>query len=105
MTFSEYQNLTPASLVKPKPLVAEIKEFFGSSQLSHFMDQTNPRAELTHKRRISALGPGGLTRERAGFAVSDIHPSHQGRMCPVETPECPNAVLIGSLATYALVND
>ena len=105
MTVSEADNLTPASLVNPKPLVAAIKEFFGSSQLSQFMDQTNPLAELTHKRRISALGPGGLTRERAGFAVRDIHPSHYGRICPVETPEGPNAGLIGSLATYAKVND
>ncbi|MBR8830155.1 MAG: DNA-directed RNA polymerase subunit beta [Chroococcopsis gigantea SAG 12.99] len=104
MTVSESDNLTPASLVNPKPLVAAIKEFFGSSQLSQFMDQTNPLAELTHKRRLSALGPGGLTRERAGFAVRDIHPSHHGRICPVETPEGPNAGLIGSLATYARVN-
>ncbi|MCW6038088.1 DNA-directed RNA polymerase subunit beta [Spirulina subsalsa FACHB-351] len=105
MTVSEADSLTPASLVNPKPLVAAIKEFFGSSQLSQFMDQTNPLAELTHKRRISALGPGGLTRERAGFAVRDIHPSHYGRICPVETPEGPNAGLIGSLATFARVND
>ncbi|MEC4849535.1 MAG: DNA-directed RNA polymerase subunit beta [Jaaginema sp. PMC 1079.18] len=105
MTVSEADNLTPASLVNPKPLVAAIKEFFGSSQLSQFMDQTNPLAELTHKRRLSALGPGGLTRERAGFAVRDIHPSHYGRICPVETPEGPNAGLIGSLATYARVNE
>ena len=104
MTVSESDTLTPASLVNPKPLVAAIKEFFGSSQLSQFMDQTNPLAELTHKRRLSALGPGGLTRERAGFAVRDIHPSHYGRICPVETPEGPNAGLIGSLATYARVN-
>jgi DNA-directed RNA polymerase subunit beta len=104
MTVSEADQLTPASLVNPKPLVAAIKEFFGSSQLSQFMDQTNPLAELTHKRRISALGPGGLTRERAGFAVRDIHPSHYGRICPVETPEGPNAGLIGSLATHARVN-
>lgn len=104
MTVSESQNLTPASLVNPKPLVAAIKEFFGSSQLSQFMDQTNPLAELTHKRRLSALGPGGLTRERAGFAVRDIHPSHYGRICPIETPEGPNAGLIGSLATHARVN-
>jgi DNA-directed RNA polymerase subunit beta len=104
MTVSESDSLTPASLVNPKPLVAAIKEFFGSSQLSQFMDQTNPLAELTHKRRLSALGPGGLTRERAGFAVRDIHPSHHGRICPVETPEGPNAGLIGSLATYARVN-
>jgi DNA-directed RNA polymerase subunit beta len=104
MTVSESDSLTPASLVNPKPLVAAIKEFFGSSQLSQFMDQTNPLAELTHKRRLSALGPGGLTRERAGFAVRDIHPSHYGRICPVETPEGPNAGLIGSLATYARIN-
>ncbi|TVQ46198.1 MAG: DNA-directed RNA polymerase subunit beta [Gloeocapsa sp. DLM2.Bin57] len=104
MTVSESDTLTPTSLVNPKPLVAAIKEFFGSSQLSQFMDQTNPLAELTHKRRISALGPGGLTRERAGFAVRDIHPSHYGRICPVETPEGPNAGLIGSLATYARIN-
>ncbi len=103
MTVSEADSLTPAALVNPKPLVAAIKEFFGSSQLSQFMDQTNPLAELTHKRRLSALGPGGLTRERAGFAVRDIHPSHYGRICPVETPEGPNAGLIGSLATYARV--
>ncbi len=105
MTVSETTSLTPAALVNPKPLVAAIKEFFGSSQLSQFMDQTNPLAELTHKRRLSALGPGGLTRERAGFAVRDIHPSHYGRICPVETPEGPNAGLIGSLATYARVNE
>ena len=104
MTVSDSESLTPASLVNPKPLVAAIKEFFGSSQLSQFMDQTNPLAELTHKRRLSALGPGGLTRERAGFAVRDIHPSHYGRICPIETPEGPNAGLIGSLATHAKVN-
>ena len=104
MTVSDPEALTPASLVNPKPLVAAIKEFFGSSQLSQFMDQTNPLAELTHKRRLSALGPGGLTRERAGFAVRDIHPSHYGRICPIETPEGPNAGLIGSLATHARVN-
>ena len=104
MTVSDAEALTPASLVNPKPLVAAIKEFFGSSQLSQFMDQTNPLAELTHKRRLSALGPGGLTRERAGFAVRDIHPSHYGRICPIETPEGPNAGLIGSLATHARVN-
>jgi len=104
MTVSDSDTLTPASLVNPKPLVAAIKEFFGSSQLSQFMDQTNPLAELTHKRRLSALGPGGLTRERAGFAVRDIHPSHYGRICPIETPEGPNAGLIGSLATHARVN-
>ncbi|MBE7382905.1 MAG: DNA-directed RNA polymerase subunit beta [Leptolyngbya sp. SIO1E4] len=105
MTVSDADSLTPASLVNPKPLVAAIKEFFGSSQLSQFMDQTNPLAELTHKRRLSALGPGGLTRERAGFAVRDIHPSHYGRICPIETPEGPNAGLIGSLATHGRVNE
>ncbi len=105
MTVSDAESLTPASLVNPKPLVAAIKEFFGSSQLSQFMDQTNPLAELTHKRRLSALGPGGLTRERAGFAVRDIHPSHYGRICPIETPEGPNAGLIGSLATHGRVNE
>ena len=104
MTVSDVDSLIPTSLVNPKPLVAAIKEFFGSSQLSQFMDQTNPLAELTHKRRLSALGPGGLTRERAGFAVRDIHPSHYGRICPIETPEGPNAGLIGSLATHAKVN-
>ncbi|MEO1134574.1 MAG: DNA-directed RNA polymerase subunit beta, partial [Cyanobacteria bacterium J06639_1] len=104
MTVTETDTLTPAALVNPKPLVAAIKEFFGSSQLSQFMDQTNPLAELTHKRRLSALGPGGLSRERAGFAVRDIHPSHYGRICPIETPEGPNAGLIGSLATHARIN-
>lgn len=105
MTVGDPNTLTPAALVNPKPLVAAIKEFFGSSQLSQFMDQTNPLAELTHKRRISALGPGGLSRDRAGFAVRDIHPSHYGRICPIETPEGPNAGLIGSLATYARINE
>jgi len=105
MTIQEADTLTPQNLVNAKPLVAAIKEFFGSSQLSQFMDQTNPLAELTHKRRLSALGPGGLSRERAGFAVRDIHPSHHGRICPIETPEGPNAGLIGSLATCARIND
>ncbi len=105
MTIQEADTLTPQNLVNAKPLVAAIKEFFGSSQLSQFMDQTNPLAELTHKRRLSALGPGGLSRERAGFAVRDIHPSHYGRICPIETPEGPNAGLIGSLATFARVNE
>ncbi len=104
MTLQDADSLTPANLVNPKPLIAAIREFFGSSQLSQFMDQTNALAELTHKRRLSALGPGGLSRERAGFAVRDIHPSHYGRICPVETPEGPNAGLIGSLATHARVN-
>lgn len=105
MTLQDSETLTPLNLLNTKPLVASLKEFFGSSQLSQFMDQTNPLAELTHKRRISALGPGGLQRERAGFAVRDIHPSHYGRICPIETPEGPNAGLIGSLATHAKVND
>ncbi len=105
MTLQDADSLTPANLLNTKPLVAAIREFFGSSQLSQFMDQTNPLAELTHKRRISALGPGGLSRERAGFAVRDIHASHYGRICPVETPEGPNAGLIGSLATHARVNE
>ena len=105
MTIQNSDTLTPLNLLNTKPLIASLKEFFGSSQLSQFMDQTNPLAELTHKRRISALGPGGLVRERAGFAVRDIHPSHYGRICPVETPEGPNAGLIGSLATHARVND
>ena len=96
--------VTPGQLINIRPLQAVIKEFFGSSQLSQFMDQTNPLAEITHKRRLSALGPGGLSRERAGFEVRDIHPSHFGRICPIETPEGPNAGLIGSLATYARVN-
>jgi DNA-directed RNA polymerase subunit beta len=98
------ENLTPQMIMNVRPLVAVIKEFFGSSQLSQFMDQTNPLAELTHKRRLSALGPGGLTRERAGFEVRDIHPSHYGRVCPIETPEGPNAGLIASLGTYGKVN-
>ena len=105
MTLQDSETLTPLNLLNTKPLVASLKEFFGSSQLSQFMDQINPLAELTHKRRISALGPGGLQRERAGFAVRDIHPSHYGRICPIETPEGPNAGLIGSLATHAKVND
>ena len=105
MTLQDSETLTPLNLLNTKPLVASLKEFFGSSQLSQFMDQINPLAELTHKRRISALGPGGLQRERAVFSVRDIHPSHYGRICPIETPEGPNAGLIGSLATHARVND
>ena len=97
-------DITPQSLINIRPLTAVIREFFGSSQLSQFMDQTNPLAEMTHKRRLSALGPGGLTRERAGFEVRDIHPSHYGRICPIETPEGPNAGLIASLATYGRIN-
>ncbi|MDO8885949.1 DNA-directed RNA polymerase subunit beta [Candidatus Oleimmundimicrobium sp.] len=105
MTTLDLEIITPQSLVNIRPIVAALKEFFGSSQLSQFMDQTNPLSGLTHKRRLSALGPGGLSRERAGFEVRDVHPSHYGRMCPIETPEGPNIGLIGSLATYARVND
>ncbi|NPV59758.1 MAG: DNA-directed RNA polymerase subunit beta [Actinobacteria bacterium] len=105
MTTQEAEAITPQNLINIRPVVAAIKEFFGSSQLSQFMDQTNPLAGLTHKRRLSALGPGGLSRERAGFEVRDVHPSHYGRMCPIETPEGPNIGLIGSLATYARVNE
>src|ERR671931_457757 len=104
MTISDPHTVTAASLINARPVVAAIKEFFGSSQLSQFMDQVNPLAELTHKRRLSALGPGGLSRERAGFDVRDVHPSHYGRMCPIETPEGPNIGLIGSLATYGQIN-
>nr|YP_010337425.1 RNA polymerase beta subunit [Pulvinaster venetus]UNJ17010.1 RNA polymerase beta subunit [Pulvinaster venetus] len=104
MMICDIESLSLSSLINPKPVMAVIREFFGSSQLSQFMDQTNPLAEITHKRRISALGPGGLNRDRAGFAVRDIHPSHYGRICPIETPEGPNAGLIGSLANYAIVN-
>ena len=105
MTISDSGTITSASLINARPVVAAIKEFFGSSQLSQFMDQTNPLAELTHKRRLSALGPGGLSRERAGFDVRDVHQSHYGRICPIETPEGPNIGLIGSLATFARVNE
>ena len=104
MSMQEPDEITPQSLVNIRPIVAAIKEFFGSSQLSQFMDQTNPAAGITHKRRLSALGPGGLSRERAGFEVRDVHTSHYGRMCPIETPEGPNIGLIGSLATYARIN-
>ena len=95
---------TPSALINIRPIVAAIREFFGRSQLSQFMDQTNPLAELTHKRRLSAMGPGGLSRKQAGFEVRDVHQSHYGRICPIETPEGPNIGLIGSLATYASVN-
>jgi DNA-directed RNA polymerase subunit beta len=105
MTIQDVDIITPQALINIRPVVASIKEFFGSSQLSQFMDQTNPLAELTHKRRLSALGPGGLSRERAGFEVRDVHYSHYGRMCPIETPEGPNIGLISSLSTYARVND
>ncbi|HOQ90719.1 MAG TPA: DNA-directed RNA polymerase subunit beta, partial [Candidatus Hydrogenedentes bacterium] len=98
-------QMTPQSIINPKPLQAVIKEFFGRSPLSHFMDQINPLAELTHKRRLSALGPGGLSRDRAGFEVRDVHPTHYGRICPIETPEGPNIGLMASLATYARINE
>ena len=104
MQIQSTEVITPQALINIRPVVAAIKEFFGSSQLSQFMDQNNPLAELTHKRRLSALGPGGLSRERAGYEVRDVHNSHYGRMCPIETPEGPNIGLIGSLATYAIVN-
>nr|QCI07094.1 RNA polymerase b-subunit [Hypnea pannosa] len=104
MMICDLDSLSLSNLVNPKPLMASVREFFGSSQLSQFMDQTNPLSELTHKRRISALGPGGLNKDRAGFAVRDLHPSHYGRICPIETPEGPNAGLIGSLSIYARVN-
>jgi DNA-directed RNA polymerase subunit beta len=104
MTLQDVETLMPHDLVNPKPISAAIKEFFGTSQLSQFMDQTNPLSEVTHKRRLSALGPGGLSRERAGFEVRDVHPTHYGRICPVETPEGPNIGLIVSLATFARIN-
>ncbi len=105
MSIQDASAITPQALINIRPVIAAIKEFFGSSQLSQFMDQTNPLAELTHKRRLSALGPGGLTRERAGFEVRDVHYSHYGRMCPIETPEGPNIGLINSLSTYARINE
>ena len=105
MSLQEIETLMPHDLINSKPLSAVIKEFFGSSQLSQFMDQTNPLSEITHKRRLSALGPGGLTRERAGFEVRDVHPTHYGRICPIETPEGPNIGLITSLSTYARINE
>src|SRR5687767_422727 len=104
MTTQDVEAITPQTLINIRPVVASIKEFFGTSQLSQFMDQTNPLSGLTHKRRLSALGPGGLSRERAGFEVRDVHPSHYGRMCPIETPEGPNIGLIGSLSTYGRIN-
>ncbi|ATY83685.1 DNA-directed RNA polymerase subunit beta [Kyrpidia spormannii] len=105
MSIQDANAITPQALINIRPVIAAIKEFFGSSQLSQFMDQTNPLAELTHKRRLSALGPGGLTRERAGFEVRDVHHSHYGRMCPIETPEGPNIGLINSLSSYARINE
>ena len=105
LTVAESEGLMPQELINAKPVVASIKEFFGSSQLSQFMDQNNPLSEITHKRRISALGPGGLTRERAGFEVRDVHPTHYGRVCPIETPEGPNIGLINSLAVFSRTNE
>ena len=104
MTTQDVEAITPQTLINIRPVVASIKEFFGTSQLSQFMDQNNPLAGLTHKRRLSALGPGGLSRDRAGMEVRDVHPSHYGRMCPIETPEGPNIGLIGSLASYGRIN-
>ena len=104
LSMAEAEGLMPQDLINAKPVAAAVKEFFGSSQLSQFMDQNNPLSEVTHKRRVSALGPGGLTRERAGFEVRDVHPTHYGRVCPIETPEGPNIGLINSLATYARTN-
>ncbi len=105
LSLAESESLMPQELINAKPVAAAIKEFFGSSQLSQFMDQNNPLSEVTHKRRVSALGPGGLTRERAGFEVRDVHPTHYGRVCPIETPEGPNIGLINSLAVYARTNE
>ena len=102
---AESEGLMPQDLINAKPVAAAVKEFFGSAQLSQFMDQNNPLSEVTHKRRVSALGPGGLTRERAGFEVRDVHATHYGRVCPIETPEGPNIGLINSLATYARTNN
>jgi len=104
MAICETTYLSVNTLVNPKPLAASIREFFGSNPLSQFMDQTNPLAELTHKRRLSVLGPGGISRDRASFVIRDIHPSQYGRICPIETPEGPNAGLIGSLSTYGKIN-
>ena len=105
MTTQDIESISPQSLINIKPVTAAVKEFFGSSQLSQFMDHNNPLSELTHKRRLSALGPGGLSRDRAGFEVRDVHYTHYGRMCPIETPEGPNIGLINSLATYARINE
>jgi DNA-directed RNA polymerase subunit beta len=105
LTLAESEGLMPQEMINAKPVAAAVKEFFGSSQLSQFMDQNNPLSEVTHKRRVSALGPGGLTRERAGFEVRDVHPTHYGRVCPIETPEGPNIGLINSLSVYARTND
>ncbi len=103
--YQEMVTAMPHDLINAKPVIAAVREFFGSSQLSQFMDQTNPLSEITHKRRLSALGPGGLSRERAGFEVRDVHPTHYGRICPIETPEGPNIGLISSLSCYARINE
>jgi len=105
MNMQSVDVITPQSLLNTRPVIAAIREFFGSSPLSQFMDQTNPLAAITHKRRLSALGPGGLTRDRAGFDVRDVHYTHYGRMCPVETPEGPNIGLISYLSSYARINE
>jgi DNA-directed RNA polymerase subunit beta len=105
MSLADIETVTPAQLIHVRPIVAVIQEFFSSSQLSQFMDQTNPLAELEHKRRLSAMGPGGLSRERAGFEVRDVHRSHYGRLCPITTPEGPNIGLVAHLASYARIND
>src|SRR5581483_1146168 len=105
MSITDPATATPSSLTNIRPVVASMREFFGGSQLSQFMDQTNPLAELTHKRRLNATGPGGLNRDRAGFEVRDVHHSHYGRICPIETPDGPNIGLIGSLATYGRINE
>ena len=105
MTIQDLDIVTPQTLINPKPIAAAIREFFGSSQLSQFMDQTNPLSELTHKRRISALGPGGLSRERAGFEVRDVHYTHYGRLCPIESPEGPNIGLMSALSSFASINE
>jgi hypothetical protein len=105
MGYQAVENLMPSELLIPKTVIAVVKEFFATGQLSQFMDQTNPLSEITHKRRLSALGPGGLTRERAGFEVRDVHSSHYGRICPIETPEGPNIGLISSLSTYGKINE
>ena len=102
MTTLDIESAMPQDLINAKPLTISLKDFFATSQLSQFMDQTNPLSEITHKRRVSALGPGGLTRERAGFEVRDVHPTHYGRICPIETPEGPNIGLINSLSTFEL---
>ena len=105
MTVHDSESITPEALINIRPVVTAIREFFGSSPLSQFMDQNNPLAELTHKRRLSALGPGGISRDRASFEVRDVHYTHYGRMCPIETPEGPNIGLISYLSTYASIND